>query len=237
MRIIIAIDILGGKCVRLEQGNFSQVTVYSDSPHVVAKKLEDAGIKYLHLVDLDAAREGKIINHRILEQIASNTSLKIDFGGGIRSDNDIKAAFSAGAYQVNCGSVAVRQREKFLEWLSIYGSEKIILSADSAGRMIATHGWTEGSGKDVVGFIKDFSNSGVKYVVCTDISRDGMLQGPSTELYREILSQCRINLIASGGISSLNDLQELKNAGCEGAIIGKAFYEGLIKPEELAQLC
>lgn len=237
MRAIIAIDILGGKCVRLSQGNFSKCKIYSSNPVEVAKKIEASGMRYLHLVDLDGAKEGKIINIAVLGKIASQTSLKIDFGGGIRSDEDIRAAFGAGAAQVNCGSIAVKQRDKFLKWLDIYGPGKIILSADAAGRKVVTHGWTEDSRTDVTGFIKEFSSLGVQYIVCTDIAKDGMMQGPSTDLYREILSECRINLIASGGISSTEDLLELKKAGCEGAIIGKAFYEGLIKPEELNAIC
>ncbi len=237
MRAIVAIDILGGKCVRLEQGNYNRCTIYSDNPSDVARSLEDAGLKYLHLVDLDGAREGKIVNHAVLEQIASRTSLEIDFGGGIRSDSDIRTAFSAGAKQVNCGSVAVKQKGIFLEWLEKYGPGKIILGADAINRKIATHGWKEGSDTDVAAFIKEYAALGVEYVVCTDISKDGMMKGPSSDLYREILSECRINLIASGGISSFNDLLELKDAGCEGAIIGKAFYEGIVKPEELSALC
>lgn len=237
MRAIPAMDIIGGKCVRLTRGDYSTLKVYSGDPVETARRFEDAGLRYLHLVDLDGAREGKIVNHAVLEKIASSTSIKIDFGGGIRSEDDIAAAFECGAAQVNCGSIAAENRTLFMEWLSRFGAEKIILAADSRERMVSVKGWSAGITRDIADFIYDYSLLGVEYAVCTDISRDGMMEGPSTDLYREILSQCKINLIASGGISSLADLNELAQAGCDGAIVGKALYEGLIKPEELAEIC
>jgi len=237
VRIILAIDIIGGKCVRLTKGDYATMKTYNDNPLDVAKTLEENGIRYLHLVDLDGAREGKVVNHKILEEITSRTSLIVDFGGGIRSEDSLRLALDCGAAQVNIGSIAYSNREMFLEWLGKYGSEKIILAADSINRRIAVHGWSEESETDVVDFIAGYSKAGVRYVVSTDISRDGMMKGPSVGLYRDILSACDIKLIASGGISSVNDLKKLSGAGCDGAIIGKAYYEGAIKTEELKEIC
>ncbi len=237
MRVIPAIDIIGGKCVRLSRGDFSTVKEYRGDPVDTAKMFEDAGLKYLHLVDLDGAREGRVINYRILEKIAASTTLKVDFGGGIRSEDDLRAVFEHGAFQVNCGSIAVTRREEFLQWLSTYSPERIILSADTKDRKVAIHGWQSVDERDIVPFINEFYMKGVKYVTCTDTGRDGMMEGPATELYREILSKCKINLIASGGIRSSDDLYKLSEAGCEGAIVGKAIYEGYIKIKELTKIC
>ncbi len=238
MRIIIAIDIIGGKCVRLTKGDYTTKKIYSSDPLEVARQVEDSGIRYLHLVDLDGASEKRIVNLRILEKIALKTSLHIDFGGGIRSEEDLNAAFDYGASQVTCGSVSVNQPLLFLEWLKKKGADKIILGADSKGRMVATEGWKESQEKDVVEFIKDYHSKGVLYTVCTDIEKDGMLEGPSLDLYREIKTKVKgINLIASGGITSLKDVEELSEAGCEGAIIGKAIYEGKLNLKELKKLC
>jgi phosphoribosylformimino-5-aminoimidazole carboxamide ribotide isomerase len=233
MRIIPAIDIIDGKCVRLTKGDYNTQKIYNENPLEVAKEFEACGIKYLHLVDLDGAKSNNIVNHRILNEIASKTELIIDFGGGIKSDKDIEIAFENGASQVTGGSIAVHNRTVFLEWLVKYGNDKIILGADSNNRMIATNGWQQQSDMDIINFIKEYEKKGVSYVICTDISKDGMLQGPSTELYNEILSKINIKLIASGGVTSIEDIKLVQQIGCEGAIIGKAIYEGRISLREL----
>jgi phosphoribosylformimino-5-aminoimidazole carboxamide ribotide isomerase len=237
MRIIPAIDILGGKCVRLTRGDFSTKTVYNDDPLEVAKEMEDNGIRYLHLVDLDGAKSKMIVHYRILEKIASQTSLEIDFGGGIRSYNDLRIAFGSGARQVTAGSIAHSSPALVLEWLSKFGNEKIILGADSKDSKITINGWQKESESDVISYISDYCSKGIKYAICTDVEKDGLLEGPATDLYREIISAVKVDLIASGGISSLDDIIEIKEAGCEGAIIGKAIYEGKIKLKELRDLC
>jgi phosphoribosylformimino-5-aminoimidazole carboxamide ribotide isomerase len=237
MRIIAAIDILEGKCVRLTRGDFRTTKVYNEDPLEVAKEFADNGIRFVHLVDLDGAKEKKIINYRILERIAVRTDLSIDFGGGIRTNNDIRIAFTSGANQVTAGSVAVYDPDLVLSWLSTYGSDMIILGADSRDGKISVNGWQDDSGEEVTAFIKRYVSKGFSYVICTDVKHDGMMEGPSTELYRSVLGESRINLIASGGISSLQDLDVLSEAGCEGAIIGKAIYEGKIKLRELRDLC
>lgn len=237
MRIIAAIDILEGKCVRLTRGDFKTTKVYNEDPLEVAKELADNGIRYVHIVDLDGAREKKIINYRILEKITIGTGLRIDFGGGLRTDDDVRIAFSSGAHQVTAGSVAVSDPDLVLKWLRTYGSEMIILGADSRDGKISVNGWQDDSGEEVRAFIKRYSSLGFSYVICTDVTRDGMLEGPSTELYRSILAETGINLIASGGISSMDDIYKLIEAGCEGAIIGKAIYEGRIKLRQLRDLC
>ena len=229
MRIIPAIDIIDGKCVRLTKGDYGTKKVYNENPLEVAKEFEANGIKYLHLVDLDGAKSKHIVNHRILKEITTKTSLIVDFGGGIKTDEDIRIAFENGASQITGGSIAVQHRETFLRWLQTYGADKIILGADSHHRKIATHGWQQQSELDVVDFIADYEREGVKYVICTDISKDGMMQGTSNELYTEILQRTNVKLIASGGVSSIDDLVKVKQIGCEGAIIGKAIYEGKIK--------
>lgn len=237
MRIIPALDIIGGKCVRLTRGDFSSKKVYNDDPVSVAKEIGDSGLKYLHLVDLDGARNKRLVNLKVLEKIASATNLSIDFGGGIRSTADVIAVFNAGARQVTGGSVAVADQALFLTWLRDFGPDRIILGADSLGMKVSTCGWTETSGKDLVSFISGYKLLGVKYVICTDISKDGMLQGPSTDLYRQILSATDVNLIASGGVSEMKDIDELKKAGCEGVIVGKAIYEGKLTLKELGEIC
>jgi phosphoribosylformimino-5-aminoimidazole carboxamide ribotide isomerase len=237
MRIIIAIDIIGGKCVRLTRGDFSTKKIYSENPLELAKKIEGHGIKYVHIVDLDGALKKRVVNYKILEKITAGTSLKIDFGGGIRSDDDLHIVFSSGARQVTCGSIAVASQLLILEWLSKWGSEKIMLGADSVNRKIATEGWVESSDSDIVKFIADYRSKGIKYAVCTDIEKDGMLNGPSTELYKEILEIPGLKLIASGGITSIKDIEELSLIGCEGAIIGKALYEGVLDLKEISSLC
>lgn len=236
MRIIPAIDIINGKCVRLTKGDYDTQKTYNENPLEVAKEFEANGIRFLHLVDLDGARSKHIVNHKILREIASKTSLTVDFGGGIKSDDDVRIALENGAAQITGGSIAVQHPETFLKWLSTYGSDKIILGADSHNRRIATYGWQEQSELDVVNFIADYEKKGVQYVICTDIAKDGMLQGTSDELYTEILQKTNVKLIASGGVSSINDLLTLQQIGCEGAIIGKAIYEKRIKLNELRQL-
>ncbi|MCB9326645.1 MAG: 1-(5-phosphoribosyl)-5-[(5-phosphoribosylamino)methylideneamino]imidazole-4-carboxamide isomerase [Lewinellaceae bacterium] len=235
MRIIPAIDLIDGKCVRLSKGDYGTKKVYNENPLEIAKAFEDHGIEYLHLVDLDGAKSQHIVNHKILEAIALKTNLKIDFGGGLKSEEDLRIAFECGAAQVTGGSIAAKDPELFLQWLDTYGKEKIILGADSHNRKIATHGWLESSELDVVAFIKNYESKGIAYVICTDIAKDGMLQGASHELYSEILETTKVKLIASGGVTTLDELYELKEAGCEGAIIGKAIYEGHITLKELSK--
>ena len=233
MRIIPAIDIIDGKCVRLTKGDYSTRKTYRDNPLEVAREFEEHGIAYLHLVDLDGAKSKHIVNHRVLQEIATKTSLKIDFGGGIKSDEDVRIAFDNGAAQITGGSVAQQQPALFKQWLADYGADKIILGADSHHRKIAINGWQQQSEEDVVDFISAFDKEGVRYVICTDIAKDGMLEGPSSDLYREIIARTDIQLIASGGITSIDDLHLLQQLGCEGAIIGKAIYEGRIGLREL----
>jgi phosphoribosylformimino-5-aminoimidazole carboxamide ribotide isomerase len=237
MRIIPAIDILGGKCVRLTRGDYSTSKIYNEDPLEAAKEFEDKGLKYLHLVDLDGAKNKRVINYRVLERISSKTSLIIDFGGGIRSDEDLKIVFGSGANQVTGGSIAVTSPATFIDWLDRYGKEKIILGADSKNHKITFSGWNENSETDVMEFIAEYCSKGVLYSVCTDVEKDGLMAGPATDLYREILSSVKLNLIASGGISSIKDIEDVREAGCEGVIIGKAIYEGRIKLEKLRDLC
>ncbi len=237
MRIIAAIDIMDGTCVRLTQGDYSRRTVYGREPLDVARELEDHGIKYLHLVDLDGAREGKIRNQRVLESITGMTKLQVDFSGGIRSDDDIRTAFSCGASQVTCGSIAVNEPALFLKWLADYGPERIILGADFRQRKVATGGWLSASETDIIDFLRNYRSQGVVFAMCTDIEKDGMLGGPSVDLYKEIARIDGLSLIASGGISSAEDVNLVREAGCEAVIIGKAIYEGRITLKELAGLC
>jgi len=237
MKLIPAIDIINGKCVRLTKGDYMTQKVYNSDPVEVAKEFEANGLRYLHLVDLDGAKSNHIVNYKVLENIAQATSLHIDFGGGIKSNEDVKIAFESGANQLTGGSIAVQEPARFLSWLEQYGSERILLGADANQRMIATHGWLTSSEIDVLDFIRSFNKKGIQSVVCTDISKDGMLQGPALDLYEEIIQETSVQLIASGGVSSIDDLQKLKELGCAGAIIGKAIYEGRITLGELRQLC
>ena len=238
MTINPAIDIIDGKCVRLSKGDYSTKKIYNENPLEVAKEFEAHGIQYLHLVDLDGAKSKHIVNHKILEQIASKTGLKIDFGGGLKSDKDLEIAFECGARQITGGSIAVKDRVIFKSWLQKFGSDKIILGADANNEKVAVSGWQEESEEELIPFIQNYQKEGVKYVICTDISKDGMLQGPSFELYKRILGETAdgenaINLIASGGISTFDELPELAEMGCEGTIIGKAIYEGRISLKQL----
>jgi phosphoribosylformimino-5-aminoimidazole carboxamide ribotide isomerase len=234
MRIIPAIDIIDGKCVRLSKGDYDTKIIYNENPLEVAKSFEAHGIEYLHLVDLDGAKSSKIVNYKILEQIANQTSLKIDFGGGLKSDDDLRIAFESGANQITGGSIAVKNRAIFEKWISEYGSDKIILGADAKDEKIAVSGWLEDSNEDLIPFIQDYQSKGIQYVICTDIAKDGMLEGPSFDLYEKILAEAKgVKLIASGGISTFDELPKLAELGCEGTIIGKAIYEGRITLKQL----
>lgn len=237
MKIIPAIDIIGGKCVRLSKGDYSTQKTYSENPLDMAKQFEDFGVKYLHVVDLDGAKAKQIINYKTLELLATKTNLIVDFGGGIKSEEDVKIAFNSGAKQITVGSIAAQNSKLMREWLQNYGNEKIILGADCKNRKIATNGWLESSEDDVVSFIQEYEKNGIVYSIVTDIEKDGMLQGPAFDLYDEILSETnQIKLIASGGITTIDDVIKLSEMGCEGAIIGKAIYEGSINLKNLMQL-
>ena len=233
MKIIPAIDIIDGKCVRLSKGDYDTKKIYHENPLDIAKEYEANGIQYLHLVDLDGAKAKTIKNLKTLEILSSQTNLIIDFGGGIKTRESLESAFNAGANQVTIGSIAVENSEICEEWINEFGAEKLILGADCLDRKVKTSGWIENSDLDVIEFIQSYEKKGLIDVICTDISKDGMLEGPSFELYKEILSQSNISLIASGGISCLKDLEDLKELGCSGAIIGKALYEGKITLKEL----
>jgi len=234
MRIIPAIDIINGKCVRLSKGDYNQKTIYNSNVLDIAKNFEAKGIQFLHLVDLDGAKQNQIINYKILEQISKETNLIIDFGGGLKSEKDIEIAFESGAEQVTLGSVAIKNPELFLKTLEKYGSEKIILGADARKEKIAISGWLEESEMNIYDFIKEKMESGIQYVISTDIDKDGMLEGPSFDLYEKIIAENPdIKLIASGGITSVEDLEKVKSIGCEGAIIGKALYENRITFNDL----
>ncbi|MCH8534656.1 MAG: 1-(5-phosphoribosyl)-5-[(5-phosphoribosylamino)methylideneamino]imidazole-4-carboxamide isomerase [Flavobacteriaceae bacterium] len=236
MRIIPAIDLIGGKCVRLTKGDYTTQKTYNENPLEVAKSFEDAGIEHLHLVDLDGAQSKHIVNHKVLEQIASKTHLKIDFGGGLKSDEDLKIAFESGAHQITGGSIAVTNPSKFESWIKKHGSKKIILGADCKNEKIAINGWHEESELEVTKFISDYVKKSVHYVICTDISKDGMLAGPAFDLYQKILEQePSIHLIASGGISTIDEFPKLKEIGCEGVILGKAIYENRISLKQIEQ--
>lgn len=237
MRIIPAIDIIDGKCVRLSKGDYASEKIYADDPVEIAKRFEDAGIRYLHVVDLDGAKAGGIKNIDTVSAIVKGTSLTVDFGGGIKSDEDITMAFDAGVAQVTVGSVAAKNPELFLKWIETYDPDQLILGADCRNEMIATNGWTEASNISVFDFIADYYTKGIDHVVATDIDKDGMLEGPSIELYQRILNQTPVKLVASGGITTMKDLTILEQIGCNGAIIGKAIYEGKVTLEELAELC
>ena len=237
MRIIPAIDIIEGKCVRLSKGDYDTKKIYNEHPLEVAKEFEAHGIQYLHLVDLDGAKSKHIVNHKVLEQIASKTSLKIDFGGGLKTNEDLRIAFESGANQITGGSIAVKDKETFTSWIKTYSADKIILGADAMDEKVAVAGWQEESNEELLPFIQSYQEKGIQYVICTDISKDGMLEGPSFELYKKILADTdvassavekSIKLIASGGISTFDELPKLAEIGCEGTIVGKAIYENRI---------
>lgn len=236
MYIIPAIDIIDGKCVRLTKGDYNQKTEYNDNPLEVAKEFEAAGIQRLHLVDLDGAKAKKVVNLEVLKTLANNTDLTIDFGGGVQSTADLKAVFDAGANQITGGSIAVKNEALFTEWIEEFGGEKIILGADVKGEHIAIHGWQESSEMHIYDFLEHYLAKGLKYVICTDVSKDGALQGTSNQLYQNILDRFPdVKLIASGGVSNVNDLQLLEEMDVYGAIVGKAIYEKRINLSDLKQ--
>lgn len=234
IELIPAIDVIGGKCVRLAQGKYESKKVYADDPLDVAKAFEAHGIRRLHVVDLDGAASHHIVNYRTLERLATHTLLVIDFGGGVKSDDDLRIAFECGAQLVTGGSIAVKEPDVFCHWLQTYGPERIILGADVKEGRIAVNGWQEESACELFSFLGDYLSRGVTQAICTDVGRDGMLQGPSVDLYREILRQHpALYLVASGGVGSLHDVEALEAAGIPAVIIGKAYYEGRITLEEM----
>ncbi|WP_303922085.1 1-(5-phosphoribosyl)-5-[(5-phosphoribosylamino)methylideneamino]imidazole-4-carboxamide isomerase [Draconibacterium sediminis] len=236
IEIIPAIDLIDAKCVRLSQGDYNQKTVYNENPLEVAKMFEDAGIKRLHLVDLDGAKAKHIVNYKVLETIAGKTNLVIDFGGGLKSDEDLQIAFNSGAAMVTGGSIAVKEKDTFLSWLAKFGSEKIILGADAKDGNIAVSGWLETTELGVINFISEFHKQGISKVISTDISRDGMLSGPSFELYADIMKTLpKVEIIASGGIATMDDILKLDQMGVPGVITGKAIYENRITLKEIEQ--
>ncbi len=234
IKIIPAIDIMDGKCVRLSQGDFNNKKMYNENPVEVAKSFEAAGIKYLHVVDLDGAKNGKVINLKVLENISKSTGLQIDFGGGIKTSEEIDSVFNAGAVKINIGSVAVKNAELLEAWIQKYGAAKFILSADVKNYNVAIAGWLEQTEINIFDFIRSWITKGIDCVTCTDISRDGLLQGPSFSLYEDLKNSFPgLKIIASGGLSQLEDIEELNKIGVEGVIIGKAIYEGNIQLKEL----
>lgn len=236
MDIIPAIDIINGECVRLVKGDYGQKTVYEKDPVIIAKRFSDAGIKRMHLVDLDGALKGHIVNGKVLEKIKKETNLIVDFGGGIKTSEEVEKAFDYGADKITCGSIAARNRDLVLTWIQKYGKEKLILGADCKNRKISVGGWTEESNFDVIDFIESYRKDGLIECISTDISKDGMLTGPSFELYNDILKRVPdLFLIASGGVSSYKDLLDLRDLGLKGAIVGKAYLEGRISIEEMAK--
>ena len=236
MQIIPAIDIIDGKCVRLTEGDYAQKTIYNEDPLEVAKAFEAAGIQRLHLVDLDGAKAGAVKNWKVLESIALNTKIVIDFGGGIKTDDDVALVFERGATLATIGSIAVANPTLFLSWVSVYGADRFFLGADVKDNLIAVNGWMQTSNIAIDSFISDYLAQGISNIFCTDVSKDGRLEGPSTALYQSLLQLFpNLNLVASGGVSSLQDLETLKAIGCAGAIVGKAIYENRISLESLQQ--
>ncbi len=234
IEIIPAIDLIDGKCVRLSQGDYNQKIIYNENPVEVAKMFENAGIKRLHLVDLDGAKAHHIVNHKVLEKITSATNLIVDFGGGLKSDEDIFIAFDCGAKMITGGSIAVKNPDVFLSWITKFGGEKIILGADVKNEKIAVGGWLETTDIDLFPFIENYRSKGINKVICTDISKDGMLQGPAIDLYKKIIEkQPDLYLIASGGVSSMHDIESLEKANIPAVITGKAIYEGKISLNDL----
>ena len=234
IEIIPAIDIIDGKCVRLSQGDYNRKTVYNEDPLEVGKLFEAHGIRRLHVVDLDGAKANHIVNHKTLERLATKTNLVIDFGGGLKSDDDLRIAFECGAQLITGGSIAVKQPETFVSWIEKYGSERIILGADVKDKKISVSGWLEDTGEELIPFVQKFRAKGIDKVICTDISRDGMLTGPSIDLYKELMNEIKeVYLIASGGVSSIEDIEKLEEAGIPAVIFGKAIYEGKIELREL----
>jgi phosphoribosylformimino-5-aminoimidazole carboxamide ribotide isomerase len=237
MQIIPAIDIIDGKCVRLTQGDYEQKKIYNENPLEVAKQFENAGLQRLHLVDLDGAKEKKVKNWKVLETIASKTSLIIDFGGGVASENDVRIIFDSGAALATVGSIAVKNEAEFVKWLLIFGADKFLLGADVKDRMIAIHGWLETTDKSIFDFINNYISKGVQQIFCTDVSKDGKLEGPSIDLYKEIITKFpSLYFIASGGVASVVDLEMLRDIGCKAAIVGKAIYENRVNLNDLKKI-
>jgi phosphoribosylformimino-5-aminoimidazole carboxamide ribotide isomerase len=237
MIIIPAIDIIDGKCVRLTQGDYSQKKIYNEHPLEIAKQFEDAGLNRLHLVDLDGAKAGAVKNWKVLETLAGKTSLIIDFGGGIKTGKDVQIVFDSGAKLATVGSIAVKNEQEFVKWLLQFGAERFLLGADVKDEKIAIHGWQETSDIRVYDFMEKYIQQGVKQVFCTDVSKDGKLEGPAVDLYKNIIEKFpSLHFIASGGVSSLKDLVELDNIGCKGAIVGKAIYENRISLDDLTRI-
>lgn len=234
IELIPAIDIIGGQCVRLTKGDYDQKTVYRNSPAEVAKEFEQIGFKRLHVVDLDGAKSKHIVNEQVLKAITAETNLVVDFGGGIKTDADIEKAFSAGASMVTIGSIAVTDPDRFMGWLEKYGASRIILGADVRNGKISINGWKEDSGEALLPFMKKYIDAGVRYVLCTEISKDGTLAGPAIDLYKEMMATYpELHLIASGGVSSIDDIKALEAAGIPAVVFGKAIYEGKINLKEL----
>ena len=234
IELIPAIDIIDGKCVRLSQGDYAQKTVYSSQPEEMAKLFEGSGVKRLHVVDLDGAKSKHIVNYKVLERIATQTNLVIDFGGGLKSDEDLRIAFESGAAMITGGSIAVKEPETFLSWINSYGADKIILGADAKDKKIAVSGWLENSDLELIPFVEEYLKLGVKKCITTDISKDGMLKGPSIELYKEMQNVLpELYIIASGGVSSMTDIEALDEASIPAVIFGKAFYEGRITIKDI----
>lgn len=237
MSIIPAIDIIDGKCVRLTQGDYNQKTVYNEHPLEVAKEFEDAGLTRLHLVDLDGAKAGQVRNWKVLETLAAKTGMIIDFGGGVKTEKDVQVILNSGAALVTVGSIAVKDEAAFVAWLQKFGAEKFLLGADVKDEKIAVHGWLETTDVWIYDFIRKYTEHGVQQIFCTDVAKDGALQGPSLELYKNIISAFpQLHFIASGGVSHIDDVHQLQSIGCAGVIIGKAIYEGRITLKELQQL-
>ena len=237
MQIIPAIDVIDGKCVRLSKGDYDTKKVYNEDPLEVARQFEDWGIKRIHVVDLDGAKAGHIVNHRVLDHICGHTGLVVDFGGGLKSTSDLRIAFECGAAMVTGGSIAVKNPTEFESWIEAYGPDKIILGADAKDRKIAVTGWTETSAQDLIPFVASYRAKGLNKVICTDISRDGMLQGPAVDLYKEMLASVDgLFLIASGGVGSAADIEALAEAGVPAVIVGKAIYEKRISREDVIRL-
>lgn len=237
MKIIPAIDIVDGNCVRLTQGDFGQMKIYRDDPVEVALEFQNADLEYLHLVDLDGAKKGKVVNWKVIEEIQEKTALNVDFGGGVKTEEEVERLIGLGVSQINVGSLAVKEPEKFIEWMKKYGAENFVLSADIKNEDVLINGWLESTGLRLFDLVDRFVNEGLEYLTCTDINTDGMLTGPNFDLYKKLLVRFKgLKVIASGGVSSINDLVELKKIKVHGVIIGKAIYEGRIKLEELKNI-
>jgi len=237
MRIIPAIDIIDGKCVRLTKGDYAQIKVYNDDPVDVAKQFEDANLEYLHLVDLDGAKQGKVVNWDVIQKIQEKTALNVDFGGGVKTDKEVKELLDLGISQINVGSLAVKEPDKFIQWLEEFGAENFILSADVKGENVAINGWLEETEFRLFDLVEKFGIDGLEFLACTDIESDGTLKGPNFGLYKKLKNRFpNLKIIASGGVSSLQDLIELQHIKVFGAIVGKAIYEGKVKLEDLSAL-